>query len=68
MTSSRRVVFAYDEADGAWLVDFPDEPGCHTFGATLDEARANACEALQVWLDTDDVAVDEVIRPAAAAG
>jgi len=33
--------------DGAWLVEFPGLPGCHTFGEALDEARANAREALQ---------------------
>ncbi|MGH9279270.1 MAG: type II toxin-antitoxin system HicB family antitoxin [Acidimicrobiales bacterium] len=46
-----------------WLVEFPAVVGCHTYGATLDEARANAGAALRAWLDDDDVEVDEDIRP-----
>lgn len=67
MTSSRRAVFTHDEDDRVWLVEFPDEPGCHTFGDTLEEARANAREALQAWLDTDDIVIDEEILPRPAA-
>lgn len=67
MTSSHRAVFAWDDADAVWLVEFPGLDGCHTFGATLDEARAHAREALQVWLDHDDVAVEEVVSPRSAA-
>jgi hypothetical protein len=33
----------------------------------LEEARAHAREALQVWLDTDDVVVEEDVRPTTAA-
>lgn len=67
MRSSHSAVFTWDDTDGVWLVEFPQLDGCHTFGATLEEARANAVEALQVWLDDDDVAVDEDIRPRRAA-
>lgn len=61
MTSSRKAVFTHDDDDRVWLVEFPDEPGCHTFGVTLEEAKVNAREALQVWLDSDDVVVEEEI-------
>ncbi len=67
MPSSHRAVFTYDEADHVWLVNFPALLGCHTYGETLDEARRNAHEALQVWLDKDDVVVEEDIRPQSAA-
>lgn len=67
MPSSHRATFTYDDADGVWLVDFPALVGCHTYGETLDEARSNAREALQVWLDQDDVEVDEDICPRGAA-
>lgn len=68
MLSSHSATFIYDEADGVWLVDFPALAGCHTYGETLEEARANAREALQVWLDQGDVDVAEVIQPRSAAG
>ncbi len=67
MPSSHRATFVYDDADLVWLVDFPALVGCHTYGETLDEAKSNALEALQVWLDQDDVEVDEDIRPRNAA-
>lgn len=60
-------MFDYDESDAVWLVDFPELPGCHTYGETLDDARANAREALQLWLDEEDVAVDEDVRPRTTA-
>lgn len=67
MPSFHRATFSYDDADRVWLVEFPALVGCHTYGETLDEARANALEALQVWLDEDDVEVEEDIRPRSAA-
>lgn len=37
-----------DHAVGVW---FPDLPGCFSGGDTLDEALANAPEALALWLE-----------------
>jgi predicted RNase H-like HicB family nuclease len=34
------------------LIDFPDCPGCQTFGDTREEALAMAAEALEGWLQT----------------
>ena len=34
-----------------WLVEFPDCPGCRTFGGSRDEALAMAREALEGWLE-----------------
>lgn len=67
MPSSHRATFSYDDADRVWLVEFPALIGCHTYGETLDEARSNALEALQVWLDDDDVEAQEGVRPHSAA-
>jgi antitoxin HicB len=38
------------QAEGGFLVQFPDLPGCLTEGGTLEEALANAAEALSGWL------------------
>lgn len=35
------------EEDGAYWVEFPDAPGCHTFADTLEEAMESAKEALE---------------------
>ena len=67
MPSSHRATFTYDATDRAWLVEFPALVGCHTYGETLDQARTNALEALQVWLDEDEVELEEDICPQNAA-
>lgn len=41
----------HKDADSEYGVSFPDLPGCVTAGATLDEARANASEALALHVD-----------------
>jgi predicted RNase H-like HicB family nuclease len=43
----RYVAFVHKEPDSAFGVSFPDLPGCISSGATMDEALANASEALR---------------------
>ena len=38
------------DADSDFSVDFPDFPGCVTAGATLEEARVMAAEALALHI------------------
>ena len=38
--------------DGGYLAYFPALPGCHTWGATYEEAVTNAEEALAVYVET----------------
>lgn len=61
MTTTRTATFTWDEDDRVWLVEFPDEPGCHTFGRTLAIAREQAVDALALWLDlpAGEVRVEE---------
>lgn len=35
-----------------WLVEFPDCPGCQTFGDSREHALTRAQEALEGWLET----------------
>ena len=62
MTRHRAVITRDD--DGVWLVDFPDLPGCQTYGRTLAQARASARDALALWLDLppEDVEVEEDLQ------
>jgi len=50
----RRYVFAirYEPKEPAYTVDFPDIPEIITSGDTLPEAFANACEALDLHLES----------------
>ena len=43
----RYVAFVHKEPDSIYGVSFPDFPGCVSAGETLDQALANASEALQ---------------------
>ncbi|MDG4874181.1 type II toxin-antitoxin system HicB family antitoxin [Mesorhizobium sp. WSM4935] len=45
-----RYIALIDFADGAYGVIFPDAPGCTAMGATLDEAIADATNALAEWV------------------
>jgi len=43
---------AYEAKDPAYLVDFPDIPAIVTSGDTLSAAFYNACEALDLHLES----------------
>ena len=43
----RYIAFVHKDEDSCFGVSFPDFPGCISAGDTLDEATANAAEALQ---------------------
>ncbi len=45
------VALIHKDADSDYGVSFPDFPGCVTAGATLDEARLMAAEALALHVD-----------------
>jgi antitoxin HicB len=47
-------VIEFDSKDQVYNVSFPDLPGCLTYGETLEEARANATEALSGYLESID--------------
>lgn len=38
------------DQDGRWIVEFPQLPGLHTFGASLKGARRLAREAFRAWV------------------
>lgn len=45
------IALIHKDAKSDYGVSFPDLPGCITAGATLDDARAMALEALALHLD-----------------
>jgi predicted RNase H-like HicB family nuclease len=50
--SAAAVYTAIIEPDeDAFHAYIPALPGCHTFGGTVDEARANLIEAAELYLD-----------------
>jgi predicted RNase H-like HicB family nuclease len=53
------------ESEEGFAVSCPALPGCHSQGATHDEALANIREAIQLWLE---VAEEDAQREAQAEG
>ena len=52
MTEYRFTALFEPDEDGGYTVSFPALPGCLTHGATKDEARRMAAEALEGYLET----------------
>ena len=48
---SAYIALIHKEASSDYGVSFPDFPGCVTAGSTLEEARANAVEALAFHIE-----------------
>ncbi len=52
MDESREVEFIFEPQDeGGYYVYAPELPGLHTQGETVDEATANASEALELYVE-----------------
>jgi predicted RNase H-like HicB family nuclease len=45
-------VTLYQSEEG-WAVSCPDLPGCHSQGATREEALENIREAIRLWLEVE---------------
>jgi predicted RNase H-like HicB family nuclease len=57
-----RAVYECD-ADGRWTVEVPDVQGCHTYGRTIDQARARVRDALRLFVpNADDIELMDEIR------
>jgi predicted RNase H-like HicB family nuclease len=41
------------QSDEGWAVSCPDLPGCHSQGATREEALENIREAIRLWLEVE---------------
>ena len=55
---SYTVNYQRDPGDDAWLVDIEGMADVHTFGRNLDEAAANAREAIATTADVPESAVE----------
>ncbi len=50
----------FNKEDGVYDVEFPDLPGCLTYGETLEDAKKNAVEALTGYLSSVEVREQEI--------
>ena len=65
----RKVVIERDES-GHWIASVPSLRGCHSYGRTLERARARIREALGLWVEQPDTVelVEEIRLPGTALG
>lgn len=54
------VVIEQDET-GAYIADVPVLPGCHSWGATKEEALENAKEAIELYLEVQGEPASRII-------
>lgn len=46
------IILYWSKADGAFLAEVPELPGCMADGATYQEALANAEAVIREWIET----------------
>ena len=46
------LIIYWSKADGCFIAEVPELPGCMADGATYEEAVANAQIVIQEWIDT----------------
>ena len=46
------------EENGTWLVNVAGEPGAHTFGRSLGEAKRHGAEMVALWFDREPESLD----------
>lgn len=54
------------EEGGGYSIVFPDLPGCHSDGATPEEAIENGRDALKSWLEVASEFDDDLPEPFSA--
>jgi len=50
--SKYEMIIYWSEADGAFIVEVPELPGCMADGLSYQEAVANAERIIEEWIDT----------------
>ncbi len=58
----------YDKSDNCYNVEFPDLPGCLTYGETLEEAKYYAANALTGYLESIDLRKINIPKPSDLKG
>ena len=46
------LIIYWSKADGCFIAEVPELPGCMADGASYEEAVANAQAVIQEWIDT----------------
>lgn len=55
-----KVIIEQDKDSGHYIASVPDLHGCHTQGKTVEEARKNIREVIDLVFEDDDIRTDEL--------
>ena len=56
-------IIYWSDEDEAFIAEVPELPGCMAHGGTQQEALSNACDAIELWLDTAREFGDPIPEP-----
>ena len=57
------IILYWSRADGAFVAEVPELPGCTAHGDTQEAALSNANQAIELWIDTAHEFGDRVPEP-----
>lgn len=57
------IILYWSTADGVFVAEVPELPGCMAHGDTQESALANVKEAMQLWLETAREFGDPIPEP-----
>lgn len=55
LSTAEYIGIVHGDAASGYGISFPDLPGCHSVGDDIDALRTNAAEAIELFLDGEDV-------------
>jgi predicted RNase H-like HicB family nuclease len=63
MTCKYEIVLYWSNADGAFVAEVPELPGCMARGDTQEAALGNINQAMDLWIDTAREFGDPIPEP-----
>ena len=63
MNGSYEIILYWSRADGVFVAEVPELPGCMAHGDTQQAALQNVNQAMQLWVDTAREFGDPVPEP-----
>ena len=63
MTYKYEIILYWSEADGVFVAEVPELPGCMAHGDTQQEALDHVNQAMALWIDTAREFGDPVPEP-----
>jgi len=57
------MLIQWSDIDDAYVVSFPEFPGCHTHGDTYEEAVKNGREVIELLVDTYEAEGQSIPTP-----